>query len=62
MKNINRHMKINIILILILFSVSCTEAQSLDSLINEALANNPQLKVLGYRVTASEYRSESVNN
>jgi len=55
-------MKINIILILILFSVSCTEAQSLDSLINEALANNPQLKALGYRVTASEYRSESVNN
>jgi outer membrane protein TolC len=57
-------MKINIILIviLILFSVKCTDAQTLDSLINEAMTNNPQLKALGYKVSASEYRSETVNN
>lgn len=37
-------------------------AQSLDSLINEAVANNPQLKALQFRIKSSELRAESVNN
>ncbi|MBI2417635.1 MAG: TolC family protein, partial [Ignavibacteriales bacterium] len=37
-------------------------SQSLDSLIAEAVANNPQLKALQYKVKASEFRAESVNN
>jgi len=36
-------------------------AQSVDSLVNEAIANNPQLKSLQYSIEASEYRSESVD-
>jgi outer membrane protein TolC len=36
--------------------------QSVDSLVNEAVANNPQLKSLQYRINASEYRSESINS
>ena len=38
-----------------------TNAQSIDSLVNEAILNNPKLKSLQYRIKASEYRSESVN-
>jgi outer membrane protein TolC len=38
------------------------KAQSVDSLVNEAIANNPQLKSLQYRINASEYRSESINS
>lgn len=37
-------------------------AQSVDSLINEALQNNPQLKAQKYKISASEFRAESVNN
>lgn len=37
-------------------------AQSIDSLVNEALANNPRIKSLQYKVAASEFRSKSVNN
>jgi len=36
-------------------------AQSVDSLVNEAIANNPQLKSLQSRIVASVYRSESVD-
>lgn len=36
-------------------------AQSVDSLVAEAIRNNPQLKSLQYRITASEKRSESIN-
>ena len=36
-------------------------AQSVDSLVNEAVANNPQLKSLQYRIEAVEYRSQSVD-
>ncbi len=40
---------------------SFTIAQSVDSLITEAVKNNPQLKSLQYRITASEKRTESIN-
>ena len=36
-------------------------AQSVDSLVNEAIVNNPKLKSLQYRIEASKYRSESVD-
>jgi len=36
-------------------------AQSVDSLVAEAVRNNPQLKSLQYRITASEKRTESIN-
>jgi len=36
-------------------------AQSVDSLVTEAVRNNPQLRSLQYKITASEKRSESVN-
>ncbi len=37
-------------------------AQSVDSLITEALKNNPQLKALQFKIDAAGYRAESVNN
>ncbi|MDQ7816730.1 MAG: TolC family protein [Melioribacteraceae bacterium] len=36
-------------------------AQSVDSLVVEAVRNNPQLKSLQYRIIAAEKRSESIN-
>jgi outer membrane protein, heavy metal efflux system len=45
--------------ILILLISGQVKAQSIDSLVNEAIANNPQLKSLQSRIVASEYRSES---
>ncbi len=39
-----------------------TGAQSLDSLIEEALTNNPQLKSQQFKIKASEFRAESINN
>ena len=38
-----------------------TIAQSVDSLVAEAVRNNPQLKSLQYKITASEKRTESIN-
>lgn len=51
------------IIILIIISVSNQNiyGQSIDSLVNEAIVNNPKLKSLQYRIEASEYRSESVD-
>jgi outer membrane protein TolC len=51
------------IIILVLISVSNQNiyGQSIDSLVNEAIANNPKLKSLQYRIEASEYRSESID-
>ncbi|MDP3682968.1 MAG: TolC family protein, partial [Ignavibacteria bacterium] len=46
---------------LFFISVSSIKAQSVDSLVAEALKNNPQLKSLQYRITASEKRTESIN-
>jgi len=50
-------------LMIILLSLLMIEAkaQSVDSLVAEAVKNNPQLKSLQYRITASERRSESIN-
>ena len=46
---------------LLFLSISKLNAQSLDTLINEALKNNPQLKSLQYKIAASEKRTESIN-
>jgi outer membrane protein TolC len=46
---------------IILFASITNNAQSVDSLVNEAILNNPKLKSLQYRIDASEYRSESVD-
>lgn len=50
-------------LMIILLSLLMIEAkaQSVDSLVAEALKNNPQLKSLQYRIAASEKRTESIN-
>ncbi|HEX9252268.1 MAG TPA: TolC family protein, partial [Ignavibacteriaceae bacterium] len=48
-------------LTLFLFFNQLISAQSVDSLVNEALLNNPKLKSLQDRIKASEYRSESVD-
>jgi cobalt-zinc-cadmium efflux system outer membrane protein len=48
-------------LTLFLFFNQLISAQSVDSLVNEAIVNNPKLKSLQYRIEASEYRSESVD-
>lgn len=45
----------------LLLSISL-HAQSVDSLVAEAVKNNPQLKSLQYKIIASEKRSESINN
>lgn len=50
-----------LVIIIILLIGSNVKAQSIDSLVNEAIANNPQLKSLQFRVKASEFRSESIN-
>jgi cobalt-zinc-cadmium efflux system outer membrane protein len=47
--------------VLILLLSGQVKAQSVDSLVNEAIANNPQLKSLQSRIVASEFRSESIN-
>jgi len=57
--------KINYILIfllLVFLNENSLFAQSVDSLVAEAIANNPKLKSLQYKIQASEKRSESVDN
>ncbi|HCY74743.1 MAG TPA: hypothetical protein DHV28_02395 [Ignavibacteriales bacterium] len=49
------------IFFIIVFTSLTINAQSVDSLVNEAIVNNPKLKSLQYRIDASEYRSESVD-
>lgn len=49
------------VLSLFLLINSKLNAQSVDSLVAEAVKNNPQLKSLQYKITASEKRSESIN-
>jgi len=51
---------VNSLWFIFLFASSIT-AQSVDSLVAEALKNNPQLRSLQYRITASEKRTESIN-
>jgi len=46
---------------LFIFQLKNLQAQSIDSLVTEAVKNNPQLKSLQYKITASEKRTESIN-
>lgn len=46
---------------LFIFQLNNLHAQSVDSLVAEAVKNNPQLKSLQYKITASERRTESIN-
>jgi len=48
-------------LILLFFVPMNLSAQSIDSLITEALINNPQLKALNYKIKASEFKVESTD-
>ncbi|MGE5796001.1 MAG: TolC family protein [Ignavibacteria bacterium] len=55
-----------ILLISIVFSLlsalcTVTFSQSVDSLINEAMLNNPQLKALESRIKSAEFKSEGVD-
>jgi outer membrane protein TolC len=49
-----------LVIIIILLLMIEVKAQPIDSLIAEALKNNPQLKSLQYKINVSEKRSESV--
>jgi len=57
---INLFMSKLIIILLLLLMIEA-KAQSVDSLVAEAVKNNPQLRSLQYRITASEKRTESIN-
>ena len=57
---INLFMSKLIIILLLLLMIEA-KAQSVDSLVAEAVKNNPQLRSLQYRITASERRTESIN-
>jgi outer membrane protein TolC len=48
-------------LVLMLLFFFNLNAQPIDTLIEEAVKNNPQLKSLQYKIKASEKRSESIN-
>jgi outer membrane protein, heavy metal efflux system len=50
------------VLIFLLTLNTSINAQSIDSLVAEATRNNPQLRSLQYKITASEKRTESINN
>lgn len=66
MNNYKLKLKTNLInilsAILILVISGQVEAQSVDSLVSEALQNNPQLKSIEQRIYAGEYRAEAVDN
>ncbi len=48
--------------LVVMFASIFINAQSVDSLVDEAVVNNPKLKSLEYKIKASEFRRESVNN
>jgi cobalt-zinc-cadmium efflux system outer membrane protein len=50
-----------IIFIILLMWYAKSNAQSLDSLVNEAMLYNPQLKSLNYKIKASEYSVNSAD-
>lgn len=50
-----------LITIIIFGFISQIDAQSIDSLVSEALRNNPQLKSQQYKIDAAGYRAESAN-
>jgi len=58
---IRRMLSFTITIFSFFIMIQTTNAQSVDSLVNEAIVNNPKLKSLQYRIEASEYRSESVD-
>ena len=51
-----------VFIIAVIMLQSFSTAQSLDSLIEEAITNNPQLKSQQFKIKASEFRAESINN
>lgn len=51
----------SVLSVILLLSLNDINAQSVDSLVAEAIRNNPQLKSLQFKITASEKRSESIN-
>ncbi|MBK6682721.1 MAG: hypothetical protein IPG53_23405 [Ignavibacteriales bacterium] len=51
-----------VFIISVIMLQSFSTAQSLDSLIEEAITNNPQLKSQQFKIKASEFRAESINN
>ncbi|MCU0344417.1 MAG: TolC family protein [Ignavibacterium sp.] len=53
---------LEVLIISILMISGISSAQSVDSLVNEALQNNPQLKSIEQKIYAGEYRAEAVNN
>lgn len=59
---VNGILKWKILSALILLQAQFSFAQSIDSLINEAIQNNPYLKSLEQKIYAGEYRAESVDN
>ncbi|GAB1443753.1 hypothetical protein MASR2M39_25960 [Ignavibacteriales bacterium] len=59
----NDHLRdIFIVILLVIMIHSVTVSQSLDSLIEEAITNNPQLKAMQFKIKASEFKTESINN
>ena len=47
--------------IVIFFSSILVQAQSVGSLVNESLKNNPYIKSLGFKIQSSEHRAKSVD-
>ncbi len=58
---VNGRWRIVSLIIIFLLNFTNLNAQPVDSLINEALKNNPKLKSLQHKIISSEKRSESVN-
>ncbi|MDT3740228.1 MAG: TolC family protein [Candidatus Kapabacteria bacterium] len=61
MKNCNKIPSLIIMLFVLCFSWNIMQAQSVDSLVSEALINNPFIKSLEYKIKSSEYRTNSVD-
>jgi outer membrane protein TolC len=60
-KSILNYLESGVIVVLIFLSMPL-KAQSIDSLIAEALENNSQLKSLQYKIKSAEYGSEAADN
>jgi outer membrane protein TolC len=61
LKIIFSHFTFHVSLLFILLILPNVHAQPVDSLVSEAIQNNPQLKSLKYKVQSAEFKSESVN-
>jgi len=59
---INFRLSLVLITSLLFFSSETMFAQQIDSLIAEAVRNNPQLQSLEYQITSAEYRAQSVRS